>query len=351
MSEHSLEPSDAARGFSCAVRQLIGRRSRNDLELRRILKWRWRLLRSYLVGAGLLSALACSGTENNMELGRLSMPLEVEVDGTIYSLNNATFRIEGPQVELVEPEPSVQQISLPLAAGDYQVELMPGWELHRRELDEWVTTPARLLSPNPQLVSVPVDETATVGFRFEAAQALVSLGEGALAIVVDVTVADGSPQLVINEVLRDPTAVGDSAGEWVEVLNAGLGPVDLASCALVRDDRLAQFQTARILQAGELAVLANSSEPGFAPDGTYSGLTLPNSAVVALELRCDDSLVDSVVLDPSDIPAGAGHSWSLDPAFATPQSNDGPTGWCAASVAWGADYGTPGQINPPCVAE
>src|SRR5687768_16730010 len=52
------------------------------------------------------------------------------------------------------------------------------------------------------------------------------VGPATKAVTLDVTAAS-VPQLVITEIMPDPSKVADASGEWFEIYNAGSDAVDL----------------------------------------------------------------------------------------------------------------------------
>ncbi len=152
--------------------------------------------------------------------------------------------------------------------------------------------------------------------------------------------------LIVTELMIDPSARPDTQGEWFELLNPTPSTWDLAGCIVESDPSERHTLAASILVGpGEHVVFARSAEPGFAPDHVLSGITLANDED-ALALICDDEFIDLVVWERA--PTGA--SLSLDPTFTDPDENDDVAAWCPAPVeaAAGQDAGTPGAPNPPC---
>jgi len=167
---------------------------------------------------------------------------------------------------------------------------------------------------------------------------------------------------VFSEIMIQPLADGDPAGEWFEVANVTNQDLNLAGC-VVRDLEGESHVVAGpllYLPAGERVVMARGSidlGAGQAPDYVYGdALTLDNDTD-ELQLQCGDATVDSVVwdgafLNAGDAPIGGpGGSVQLNPAATDAASNDDGTNWCASVDAYGAgDLGTPGSDNPACVS-
>jgi len=162
------------------------------------------------------------------------------------------------------------------------------------------------------------------------------------------TVAPVVGDLTITEVMPDPSAVADTAGEWIEIranrdvdLNdlgiagASGNPVVLASSNCVR------------LAAGSYAVFARNPATmanGGLPPVTGSSVALANSnGTVRL-------LIGATELDSmSWTTVRAGKSVQLDGRLTAPTDNDVAANLCDGNAAYGAgDLGTPGAANRDC---
>ncbi len=163
--------------------------------------------------------------------------------------------------------------------------------------------------------------------------------------------------LAVTEVMRDPEAVYDDLGEWLEVLNTGEAAVDLRGLEVLDDDGDA-FVVADsvVLEAGAYAVLAASADPhanggvSASWDYPYARFTLADGTDEVI-LSYGDVIFDRVAWDDGvTFPALAGASMALDPDHLDADSNDDGANWCAASTPYGdGDLGSPGSANPPCV--
>lgn len=153
--------------------------------------------------------------------------------------------------------------------------------------------------------------------------------------------------LVVAELMVNPKAVADTAGEWVEVANSSSEPVGLDGVSLVVGTR--QCALGGRLAARGRIVVARSADTttngGLVPDFTCS-ITLTNSgARVGLVARSAD--IDAVDYTGFVVPDGA--SLNLDPRAHDATANDAAASWCAATSVYGAgDRGTPGASNDDC---
>lgn len=302
-------------------------------------------------GALASSALfACSGLPAPA-IGQLELGLQSGIGEARHRLSDATFRINGAaQLDLEsDDEPDADVIERALPAGQYSVELLEGWRLER--IGELGPSPinAQLLSQNPLAFGIAAGETTTLTFQFGtlAGAPPEATTEGQVRVQIEVDGAT-APRIVLSEVMKNPDVLADADGEWIELYNAGSGVVDLAGCAIVRDEQVLELDDALALAPGSYATLANGEAPGFTPDVIYGGLTLPNSGSFVLNLRCGEQLLDSVAFDAALVSNAAGRSISLSGAALDPKDNDVASQWCEGAVPYNGDLGTPGSANPDC---
>jgi DNA/RNA endonuclease G (NUC1) len=157
----------------------------------------------------------------------------------------------------------------------------------------------------------------------------------------------------INEVMADPSAVADSAGEWFEVWNPGDAPIDLKGWKIVsKNDPEHVIGTSLVVPAGGYVVLGNNANSatngGQLVHYAYgTGLALGNSSDW-LELRRPDAgtfvIIDSVYWNAS--PSG-GASRALVKPTASNASDAAGSAWTNSTARYGrGDRGTPGAANP-----
>ena len=86
--------------------------------------------------------------------------------------------------------------------------------------------------------------------------------------------------LIINEVMPNPAAVPDSAGEWVEVYNPTNDPIDLLSLLIQDNVGSHTIGTSVVVPSHGYAVLGRSDDPslngGVFVDYQYAGIFLAN---------------------------------------------------------------------------
>lgn len=170
--------------------------------------------------------------------------------------------------------------------------------------------------------------------------------------------AELQPLIVINEIMANPGgAVEDSAGEYVELLNAGRWPVNLNGF-MVDDGNVSHTISADVIvPPGGYTLLGRSSDAasngGISPDYLYASsssaaLTFPNSGPGLFRLRTAGGVtVDSVAYSDAAIAAPPGVARELiDPSLDNSSVDGG--NWAPASVNYNASSrGTPGAENQP----
>jgi predicted extracellular nuclease len=161
--------------------------------------------------------------------------------------------------------------------------------------------------------------------------------------------------LVITEIMQNPSAVSNSNGEWFEIANVSGDDVDLDGWT-ISDEGTDTHTIAGtvIVPAGGYAVLGRNADfvtnGGVAVDYEYSSFFLSNSADEVLLTSDDSTLFDRVAYDggPS-FPDPTGASMGLEPTLTDIVSNDDGANWCTTSSPLsGGDNGTPGAENDSC---
>ncbi len=161
-----------------------------------------------------------------------------------------------------------------------------------------------------------------------------------------------TPDIVINEIMQNPSAVGDSDGEWFELFNPTGSAVDINGWTIKddgSDSHTIDNGGALTIAAGGYLVLGingdSGTNGGVTVDYVYSGLTLGNSDDEVVLVYSDGvSEVDRVNYDGgTNFPDPTGASMELNNP-----SNDNTVGsnWNEATATFGAgDLGTPGAQN------
>jgi hypothetical protein len=156
--------------------------------------------------------------------------------------------------------------------------------------------------------------------------------------------------LVITEVMPDPAAVADTAGEWFEVVvlrDVDLNGLGIGKSLGALDTTIAPLGCVK-LKAGDRLLFAHgvdAAQNGGLPavDAVFTtGLTNSGGTLV---LAVGATLVDQIGWGS----AKAGKSIALDPDHESAGENDVATNFCDGQLVYGAgDKGTPRAVNEQC---
>lgn len=162
----------------------------------------------------------------------------------------------------------------------------------------------------------------------------------------------GAGDLVVSEIMTNPTQVADFRGEWFEIYNPSGFDINLNGLAVsssgnggftVDDDV--------VINNGDFAIFAVNANPnrngGLTNiDFIYSYASLSFARKDDITLSADGTQIDSVTIT-SNHPNGVGASLSLDTLSAT--ANNFANNWCESSSTYGlGDFGTPNASNDSC---
>lgn len=166
-----------------------------------------------------------------------------------------------------------------------------------------------------------------------------------LSLLTTLSQAAGVSGLTITEVMANPAAVSDSAGEWFELYNPGSAAVDLSDVVL-RDDgsnsHTISSTSPLLVNPGDFFVLGRNGDSsvngGYTPDYVYSGFSLGNSGD---QIVLEDAF-GSLRLDYGSGFTAAGQSSEL---LGLPMDGD-HFGLTDAGLTYGlGDIGTPGYAG------
>jgi hypothetical protein len=157
--------------------------------------------------------------------------------------------------------------------------------------------------------------------------------------------------IIITELMVNPSMVSDANGEYVEIYNRTSGAIDMSGW-LMRDggsdSHLIDNGGPLMIESGGYLVLArnaNSAENGgFAADYEYSGVLLSNTLDGLILVEPGGTVIDSVVYSEDlGFPLESGASMELRNEF---WENSLGVCWADAEDAFGlGDLGSPGTQN------
>jgi len=169
--------------------------------------------------------------------------------------------------------------------------------------------------------------------------------------------AVGYGDLLITEIMYNPSALSDTEGEWFEIYNNSDQMINLQNLVLERNgvNRHVIMDPVElspgsyfIFQRADTATNASNS---YVYD---SDIVLPNTgAVLAISNEGTETepgtLIFSVNYGGENFPAGTGASISLNPNMNNPSDAISGTSWCTSSTPYHTgDLGTPGVVNGTC---
>ena len=159
--------------------------------------------------------------------------------------------------------------------------------------------------------------------------------------------------IIITEIMQNPSAVSDSAGEWFEIYNTTGAPIDIAGWDFKDSSNSAEdftINSSLVVPAGGYIVLGNNANSGtnggVSVDYEYSGMFLGNGAD-ELAIECSSTLIDEVNWDGgTTFPDPNGASMELAISAYNSTDNDVGANWGEGTSAYGdGDLGTPGAMN------
>ena len=160
--------------------------------------------------------------------------------------------------------------------------------------------------------------------------------------------------VLITELMVNPSAVGDAKGEYIELFNNGADPINLVGWTVSDlDGNTFSIADDLVFEPGDFVVLGPNDDPatngGVEIDYAYSsGLLLNNGSDEQVVVELDGAVIASIAYDES-WPVDAGASMGLDPSVTDVTGTGSVDAWCAAETALpSGDLGTPGENNDLC---
>ncbi len=159
--------------------------------------------------------------------------------------------------------------------------------------------------------------------------------------------------LVINEIMQNPSIVTDAAGEWIEITNISNSMINLNGLILLDNDGEEHIISDNnlVVYPGEFVILGanedSSINGGVIVDYEYSDYTLSNFFDEVILAHPSGIIIDEIHYDNGDtFPDEEGASMMLlDPTL----DNSLGENWETANMVFGTgDFGTPGQDNNYC---
>lgn len=201
-------------------------------------------------------------------------------------------------------------------------------------------------------VTEGVDFTTTV--TGDTANSSCNITRNITSPVCVVATCANAGDIIITEIMKNPSAVGDSYGEYFEVYNTTTAAIDMQGWQVVDLTSTSEgftIASSVVVPALGYAVFGVNADVslngGVTIDYDYDGLYLGNSGGDELSIQCSGNVIDEVIWDGgTEFPNLTGMSMELSTNAFTATDNDLGANWGAATAAYGdGDLGTPGTVN------
>ena len=163
--------------------------------------------------------------------------------------------------------------------------------------------------------------------------------------------------LIITEIMQNPSAVSDGSGEWFEVYNTTDAPIDMNGYVITHHEFDSHIlHSIDVVPACGFSVFGNNADfatnGGVNVDYDYNGNWFLSNGSDEVIIECGVVEIDRVNYDNgATFPDPNGASMSLDPGSFNAMANDNGSNWCEASSVYGdGDRGTPSAANDECCA-
>ncbi|MEM8911649.1 MAG: lamin tail domain-containing protein [Planctomycetota bacterium] len=196
-----------------------------------------------------------------------------------------------------------------------------------------------------------------IEFRFTSDFSVTN--EGWYVDDVRIRVGEGSvpssSNLVINEIMKNPSRVGDEFGEYFELWNPSESPIDINGFTIRDDDineHVIEHGEPLLVPANGYLVLGRNANTAIngevVVDYQYDDFELANGTDEVVLVNVAGIEVDRVVYSDNSFPDDEGASMEFIPGISAPSvANDLGSNWRSSTnpIGFGSDMGTPGSIN------
>ncbi|MGC6493713.1 MAG: lamin tail domain-containing protein [Myxococcota bacterium] len=171
----------------------------------------------------------------------------------------------------------------------------------------------------------------------------------------------GLGDLVITEIMPNPSDCVDDDAEYFEVVNVTSAPIHMGNMTIADNFATWTVPQGVIVQPGEPMLFFRSTPSGTQCYGYVDGvdgvsygsvLQFSNSNDILTIENAAGTLIDTVTYSSSTWPLSNGVSLSLSADALDASLNDDPDNWCFGAlplVGFSGDFGTGGALNPVCL--
>jgi hypothetical protein len=165
-----------------------------------------------------------------------------------------------------------------------------------------------------------------------------------------------SGDLLITEIMYDPTALADAAGEWFEIYNTTDQTLNLQNLVVEKNGTDRHIINESITLSPKSYLVLSRTENAVA--GNYyvygTGISLNNAGAILSVSNygtdgTDGTTICSVDYGAQDFPSATGASICLNPLSLNTQGETSAASWCVSTSVYSTgDMGTPGVTNDNC---
>ena len=156
-------------------------------------------------------------------------------------------------------------------------------------------------------------------------------------------------EVLITEIMANPTVLVDTEGEWFELYNTTSRPIELGGVILRDEDTDNHaIEGSVIIEPRSFAVFVRATGAASSWNYMYRGISLANSEDELILATPGGEVISSLAWSAGfTVPVGA--SMSLDPSSFDPRTAGDLANWCASTSTFlTGDRGTPMAPNDPC---
>ena len=159
--------------------------------------------------------------------------------------------------------------------------------------------------------------------------------------------------VIITEVMNNPSSVDDADGEWFELYNTTANDINLLGLEIYDVQLQHTISESVIVPSNGYVVLGRNADlttnGGVALDYEFSSILINNTTETLGIMNATQTLDEVAWVDGDLMPSTAGSSLTLSSDYLNDVDNDNNEFWCESITEMSnGEYGTPGSANENC---